>query len=97
MWSELLGAERPLGKSTGKGRKSGREMERGRLLSQGCVQGVCRGSLQTERRGLEEEGVFCHMGCARGVQGGVFVLRDVIRKKRKSLPSHGVCKGESSG
>lgn len=39
VWSESLRAERSLGKSTGKGRKSGREMERERLLSQGCVQG----------------------------------------------------------
>lgn len=77
MWSESLGAERPLGKSTGKGRKSGRKIERERLLSQGCVQGVCRGSLQTERRGLEEEG---EPSVTWGVQGGVFRLRDVDRK-----------------
>lgn len=52
MWSESLGAERPLGKSTGKGRKSGRDGE-GEASVTGDVQGVCRGSLQAERRGPE--------------------------------------------
>lgn len=90
MWSESLQAERPLGKSTGKGRKSGRDGE-----GEASVTGVCAGGvLRLERRGLKEEGEASVTG---NVQGGVFGLRDVIRKKRESLPSHGVCTGESSG
>lgn len=41
MWSESLGAERPLGKSTGKGRKGEREGE-------ASVPGVCARDVQEE-------------------------------------------------
>lgn len=62
MWSESLGAERPLGKSTGKGRKSGRDGE-GEASVTGVCARVCRGS-------LEEEGEPFVTGDVQGVCRG---------------------------